>query len=260
MRSDYSIKCDDNPTYSAFLLVAVVNTVLYPIGIPFFFYILIRAREKPWSVIPSSPLYYNFSKLWAYFEVFELFRKLLLTSVVSFVLPGSASQCLFLLVVDILALLILSICRPYLSESDDFLSGTLILVECTIFLIAFLILSEVYETDNYDRGGMMDFAFALVLFALCGFVLLNVISKIPALEAKYQKVTAQLNVFIMDLGIKLPSLKGLDARSRYTMENQDLRHSMTELQGNIIFKKDESCDVELRESAESQRKRKDSET
>ena len=227
MRSDYSIQCNDNPTYSGFLIVAIVNTILYPFGIPLFFYCLIRGRQRPWAAVASSPLHYNFTRSWAYFEVFELFRKLLLTSVVGFVLPSTASQCLFLFLVDILALLVLAVCRPYKSDSDDMLSGALITVECTIFLIAFLIVSDVYSVDNYDREAMLTTSLSLIIVALGVMVPLNVVTKIPSLDKKFHAVLERMGEAVTRLGVPLPSLHGLDARARYS---EDLRReSMMEM-------------------------------
>lgn len=229
MRSDYSVQCNDNNMYSSFLLVSIVNTILYPLGIPTFFYCVIRARNQPWAAIPSAPLHFNFTKTWAYFEVFELFRKLLLTSVVGFVLPATASQCLFLFVVDIFALLILSVCRPYNSDSDDMLSGSLILVECTLFLIAFLTVSDVYLVDKYDRETMMNTALGLVIFALGCLVPLNIIRKIPSLDKKLQGVVGRVQIFFVGLGISLPSLRELDYRNRVSAKTSSVASSKKDI-------------------------------
>lgn len=227
------MQCNENDKYSSFLLVAVINTILYPIGIPVFFYYLIRSRKQTWAAVPSVPLHFNFTRSWAYFEVFELFRKLLLTSVVGFVLPSTASQCLFLFVVDMLALLVLSVCRPYNSDSDDMLSGALITVECTIFLIAFLILSDVYVVDNYDKGAMLNTALVLIIISLCVLVPLNVMTKIPSLDKKLKATVTHFQEIITRWGIALPSIRGLDARARYT---KDIRESMMEMKAVPLFK------------------------
>lgn len=234
MRSDYSIQCNDNPTYSGFLIVAVVNTILYPLGIPLFFYCLIRGRQRPWAAVASSPLHYNFTRSWAYFEVFELFRKLLLTSVVGFVLPSTASQCLFLFLIDISALLVLAVCRPYKSDSDDMLSGALITVECTIFLIAFLIVSEVYSVDNYDKGAMLTTSLTLIIVALGALVPLNVVTKIPSLDKKFHEFLERMGAAAINLGVPLPSLHGLDARARYS---EDMRETIIRLRQDVHAEK-----------------------
>jgi hypothetical protein len=223
MRDDYSVRCDDNPSYSGFLVVAVICVVLYPIGIPVFFYRLIRGRDEDWARVGSISLHSNFLPEWAYFEVFELFRKLLLTSVVAFVMPGTATQVMYLYVVDALALLMLVTCRPYASDPDDFLSAKLVMTECALFFVVFLIVSEVYAADNYSKMGMLNTCFALIIVVLVFFVPMNVAAKVPAVrrlvESWSEIATAQLS----KLGIKATRIWKLDARSRYQQEIEELR-------------------------------------
>ena len=99
-------------------------------------------------------------------------------------------------------------------DSDDMLSGALILVECIIFLIAFLIVSDVYEVDHYDRDELTNTAFFLVVTALAVFVPLNIVTKIPSLDEKAAHLRKRFWHKIDYLGLHVPSLRGLDARSR----------------------------------------------
>jgi hypothetical protein len=239
MRDDYSIRCDGNPSYSGFLIVAVVCVVLYPIGIPVFFYRLIRDRNEDWARVGSKSLHSNFLPEWAYFEVFELFRKLLLTSVVAFVMPGTATQVMYLYVVNALALLMLVTCRPYASGPDDVLSAKLVMTECALFFIVFLIVSEVYSVDNYNKEDMLNTCFALTIVALVFFVPVNVAAKVPAvrrlMESWSEIATAQLS----KLGIKVTRIWTLDARSRYQQENEKLRETIViqEMRHSQVFMK-----------------------
>jgi hypothetical protein len=225
MREDYSVRCDDNPSYSSFLVVAVVCVLLYPIGIPVFFYRLIRGRDEEWARIGSKALHSNFLPEWAYFEVFELFRKLLLTSIVAFVMPGTATQVMYLFAVDMLALLVLVTCRPYASDPDDFLSSALVLTECALFFVVFLIVSEVYIVENYSREGMMNTGLALLILALAFFVPMNAVAKIPSVHHFVESWSAIVTAQLSKLGIKARLVWKLDARSRYQQEIEELRVS-----------------------------------
>jgi hypothetical protein len=102
-----------------------------------------------------------------------------------------------------------------MDDSDDFLSGALIVVECGIFLVAFLILSEVYVTDNYDKGAMMNAVLALIIVALCCFVPFNIVSKVPSLDSKLNRLREIFDVKMMEYGINVPNFAKLDARTRY---------------------------------------------
>jgi hypothetical protein len=229
MREDYSVRCDNNPSYSGFLGVASVCALLYPIGIPMFFYRLIRDRNKDWARVGSNALHMNFLPEWAYFEVFELFRKLMLTSVVAFVMPGTPTQVMYLFIVDMLAMLVLVMCRPYASDPDDFLSSMLVLTECTLFFIVFLILSEVYQLDDYNKGAMMNTCFSLVVLAFTFFVPMSIAAKIPAVHRLIESWSAIVTAQLSKMGIKVTRLWRLDARSRYQQEIEELRESINEI-------------------------------
>jgi hypothetical protein len=226
MRDDYSVRCDGNPTYSGFLVLAVICVFIYPVGIPLFYYVLIRNRHKEWARAGSVSLHSNFLPEWAYFEVFELFRKLLLTSVVAFVMPGTVTQCNYLYSVNIAALLILATCRPYASDADDFLSGVLIFTECAVFYLSSLILSEVYSIDGYSGTGLQTACFVLVLIAFVVFIPMNIASKVPATHRMLESLTEFLSGQASKLGFKVTRFWKLDARSRYEKEVEALRESV----------------------------------
>lgn len=225
MREDYSVRCDNNPTYSSFLVLASFCVVLYPVGIPFFYYFLIRDRNKEWAHVGSTPLHMNFLPEWAYFEVFELVRKLLLTSVVAFVMPGTVTQCNYLFTVNIAALFVLAVCRPYASGPDDFLSGMLIMTECIIFYLASLILSEVYITDGYSNSGLQAACFGLILTATIFFIPMNLAVKLPATHRLLSAFSGYMSNLAAKVGIKATRLWNLDARTRYEKEVEAMRES-----------------------------------
>jgi hypothetical protein len=243
MREDYSVRCDDNPSYSGFLVVAVVCVLLYPVGIPVFFYRLIRGRDEDWARVGSKSLHSNFLPEWAYFEVFELFRKLLLTSVVAFVMPGTATQVMYLFAVDVVALLVLATCRPYASDPDDFLSSMLVLTECALFFMVFLLVSEVYTVDNYSKEGMLNTCFSLVVLAFAFFVPMNVAAKIPSVHRQVESWSAMVTAQLSRLGIKVTRVWTLDARSRYQQEIEELRESINEIRLSQVHADAEGLDV-----------------
>ena len=75
-------------------------------------------------------------------------------------------MALYLFIVDSVALLILNNFKPYKSNSDNCLSILLVTVECCVFLSAFLLLSGVTETDNYNEDSMFSALFAIVLTSI----------------------------------------------------------------------------------------------
>jgi hypothetical protein len=232
MREDYSVRCDNNQSYSGFLVVAVVCVLLYPIGIPLFFYRLIRDRDEEWARTGSKALHMNFLPEWAYFEVFELFRKLMLTSIVAFVVPGTATQVMYLFAVDMIALLVLVACRPYASDPDDFLSVVLVLTECTLFFMAFLIVSEVYTAENYSKAGMFNTCLSLIILALAFFVPMNLVAKIPSVHRLVESWSGIVTVQLSKLGIKVSSIRKLDVPSQ--QEIKELPESIIKITATDI--------------------------
>jgi hypothetical protein len=210
--------------------------LLYPVGIPVFYYVLIRDRDKEWARVGSTPLHSNFLPEWAYFEVFELFRKLLLTSVVAFVMPGTSTQCNYVFIVDVAVLLILSTCRPYASDPDDFLSRILIFTECVVFYLISIIASGVYAADHYDKSSLIAACVTLILTALLCFIPMNLASKIPSTRRLLESLTQYVSRQASKLGIKVTRVWKLDARSRYEQEVETLRESIalrnSEISGN----------------------------
>lgn len=128
LRGDYSLSCQSD-TYRASKIVAIIGIVFIPLGVPLFFTALIYHRHSPWLRQPSFFLHGNFLPRWRYYEVLDLVRKLMLTSIAPYVGEvDSTTQCLFLLVVDTASLVLLAFSKPYQNSRDDFLS--LVLGEC----------------------------------------------------------------------------------------------------------------------------------
>lgn len=217
LRMDYNTNCNSEE-YNSYLIFAVISAILYPIGIPLFFYFLIRNRNEPWAMFPANTLCLNFAEYWAYFEVVELFRKFLLTSVLEFVAPGKASQALFITAINFIALLILAVCRPYSRNTDDFLSGVIIFIECIIFSIALLIISGVSANDNYNEDTLMHICFALVLLVLCFFVPINAFSKIPVTREKIEALQNMFSSMFRRVGLNINDISELDCRTRLTRQ------------------------------------------
>ena len=249
LRGDYAVRCDNNDMYSSFVLVASINVTLYLIGVPAFFYSLIKRRNEEWAKAPSQPLHSNFIEEWAYYEVFELFRKILLVSIVAFVIPDSATQCLYLFLINTGALLILSFARPYISDSDDLLSAVMISTECFVFLVAFLIVSDVSSTDNYNRESLMNAVLAMVIVVFVFFVPLNIMSKIPSISYRLNHFAARIKDYLQTHGIYVPTVGGLDARSRFEKEVFELRLSLDEARNSIalpVLKKSTVQDLSIK--------------
>jgi hypothetical protein len=170
LRSDYSVDCE-SPSYQSFKALAIFGILLFPVGIPLLFFTLIRYRRHPLIVDCAKILYGNFDKSWKYFEVYDLIRKLLLTSILLFIgTPDSPSRCLYLLIIDLISLNIISYCQPYFYFYDNFLATTFIVIEIMAFLIGLVITSEIYKSENYNYSAMFT---TLIIMILTSVVLIT---------------------------------------------------------------------------------------
>ena len=89
---------------------------------------VIKFKHLPQLIFPATLLYSNYNDEWIYFEVYDLIRKLLLTSAALHVAsPNTSTLCIYLLVVDTMALIILAYCKPYVNKLDNILSVSFIL-------------------------------------------------------------------------------------------------------------------------------------
>lgn len=232
-RGNYSIDCETDQ-YKFYSVIAAINLALWLCGIPAFFYYLIRHRDESWAAIGSLPLHANFTPDLAYYEVFELLRKTLLIAVVQFVFPNTSTQCIYLLAVDMSALLVLSISRPYLADPDDFLSGVLILIECILFFVAFLIMSNVHSSENFSESSLMDFSVSLIILALFVFVPFNIAQKLTWIRQYFSEWHELFNEILSKTGLKYFVVQGFSARSRYVAETEELLETVQVLRSSMV--------------------------
>ena len=206
LRTDYSVDCNAD-AYNSYVAVGVIGTLFYPIGIPLFFYFVIRHRQHPLLLNPAKLLYENFALEWMYFEVYDLIRKLLLTSIMPFVAPpDSPSQCLFLLIVDMVALVLLAYSRPYANQNDDFLSGVLVAIECGLFLLALVIVSGISDEDGYDEMALYNSAFVILVVSLTVMVPYTLAMKFTYFRSRMHSLMSKLSSLASKVGISLPDL------------------------------------------------------
>jgi hypothetical protein len=206
LRADYSLNCESD-LYARSIVIGAFGTILYPIGIPVLFYHVIKNRTHPLLDNPAKLLYDNFAVEWVYYEVYDLVRKLLLTSVVPFVAPpDSPSQCLFLLLVDMMALVILAYSRPYANTNDDFLSGVLISIECGLFLLALVVVSGIADEDHYNELAMYNTTFVVLLVSLIVVVPYTLAMKFTFFKSRSDRLMSKLSELANSIGISLPDL------------------------------------------------------
>lgn len=161
LRSDYRIVCN-SPRHKGFQLYAGVMIVLYPIGIPLFYVFLLlqkrtllandagcggRGQQQPFSSLwkPYRPSAF-------YYEVVECGRRILLTGVVVFMYPDTATQIALTLVITFMFVVVSEGMCPYASRWERwvFRAGNVI-VFVSVY-IALLIKVDMFAESDRNRS------------------------------------------------------------------------------------------------------------
>lgn len=184
LRVDYDVNCETD-TYRSYSILAGCGVIIYSLGIPLLFAVVILYRKHPLLQTPSELLYANYKRNYCYFEIFQIFRKFMLTSVLIWVSePGQPTMALYLLVVDAFALVVLALLCPYKSDCDNALSMILVSAECSLFLVAFIVLSGVSEVDNYSEHNMYSTLYVIVVASIVIAVPLSFALKFEAVSRR----------------------------------------------------------------------------
>ena len=133
LTTDLTVQCYTS-TWTSFTYASLLLILIYPIGIPIFFFSILRVNQtqlrQPRIRAQLGFLYAGYRGECWWFEIAESIHKLTLTSVLAFLPPaaqrptGMGVCCLYFLVV-------LTV-NPYLSSFDDLLA---LYSECEIFLL-----------------------------------------------------------------------------------------------------------------------------
>lgn len=126
LRADYSLTCSGT-RYAAFKAYAILMACVYPIGIPLFVaWWLFRHRKDLGEPDRDVRVHLEpFSDVWAaykpsrfFFEVVEFARRLTLTGIAVFVLPGSAAQIAIVLLLAVVFLFVSESLSPFKEKID----------------------------------------------------------------------------------------------------------------------------------------------
>jgi hypothetical protein len=167
LRADFSIVCGEG-AYPSYAALAGIFTVLYPIGIPaFFFGMLYKYRyrlDETGIRAQLGFLYDAYTRDMWWFEMLDLGHKLLATSAIAF-LPETyqmpAGLC-----ITVAYLLVILIRRPYLRKGDDRLH---LVAQSAIVL--FLLAGHTFNHyDNQYVDELTDWIITASLFGVFAFV------------------------------------------------------------------------------------------
>jgi hypothetical protein len=122
LTADLTLKCYTSE-YTMYFLMALGAVLVYPIGIPLFYGVILFQRRHKFHLEETQYTYgflydqYEYDK-W-YYEIVELLRKLALTGTVTFFFEGSISQISTALLISCIFLMIHIHLQAYYYNDDD---------------------------------------------------------------------------------------------------------------------------------------------
>jgi hypothetical protein len=166
--TDLRVACWTN-IWTFFAVISFFLVLVYPIGIPFFFWKQLYANRnrlhRPDVKARLGFLYAGYQYDYWYFELVDMAHKLLLSAGLAFLpveiqLPGG-------MVVACLYMMILLYCKPYARQSDDSLHQ---LVQCE--LIIFLMVGwTIYNMPSAELSDRDDAAMGVLLIGVCALLI-----------------------------------------------------------------------------------------
>jgi len=168
--NDFKVQCY-KAEWRYWSKVAGLMIIIYPIGIPvFFFFMLFRYRDRLSEVGVRAQLgflYDAYPRYMWWFEMADMSHKLLVTSVIAFIQPYSAQLPVAMLIV-LSYLLAILIGKPYLRKSDDRLH-LVAQLEILLFLVAGNITVHNPISPTAKFGRVMSAILIAMLFILIGY-------------------------------------------------------------------------------------------
>lgn len=180
LRADYRIECDSSE-HKAFQVYAGFMVVLYAVGIPALYGVLLfRDREilrhdqvnrvDTARVTSTSDLWGPYKPAAFYYEVIECGRRILLAGVVVFIYPNTAAQLAVTLLIAFVFVVISEGLAPYTSRWDTWLSRMGHAVVFVSMYVALLLKVDVSD----ERGGSQK-VFEVVLVATHACMILVIV-------------------------------------------------------------------------------------
>ncbi len=234
LRIDMSISCDAEE-YRGWMWFAIVMIIIYPIGIPLFYFLCLYqvrdaisnralSTETSRKVIEQSEeegkakaalafLWSAYEPCFWYWEIIETFRRIMLTAVLSILAPGSSKQNVFGIVLTFLFTKLYGFYQPYLEDNDDLLAD---LGQVQIFFTFFATLIFSQHILNPQLNAMVSSLLVTInlLVILVGFYfeLLNNEASQPIVEPlkrlfEFNKRTSGYACDALELAIMESSLE-----------------------------------------------------
>ena len=188
LQTDVTISCDA-PERATWLVVASFGVLIYVVGVPVVYIVSlwrvrehINPRNNP-AHVPDKRKYSTvlflteiYKREYYYWEVVELIRKLIQTSLIVFLLNGSVMQMIIMIVVAMVFVQTLNEVKPYISEQANRLAS---IAQWEILIVSFLgllmkvDLTNLDSTFEYDKQSLLTGFLVLACFMAPAFAVVQ---------------------------------------------------------------------------------------
>jgi hypothetical protein len=159
--ADLTIDCTDNKYLFHLIFIVVPTLVLYPLGVPLgFFFLLNQAKLSVTWTKRLSFMFTTYKEEYWWFECYDLLRKLFVTGVIIFVMPGTIVQIAVACMMHCIGCMVHFSTYPYESRADNSL-GSIALSQ--ILLTTFLGLLLKVDAGNEEGADPAAGEFLIIL-------------------------------------------------------------------------------------------------
>ena len=179
LRADFTIVCD-SPKHKAFQIYAGFMVMIYPIGIPALYAVLLfsnhhvlrdeQGREESTIARLTSDLWKPYKPHRFYYEVIECGRRILLAGVVVFIYPNTAAQIAATLAIATVFIFVSEAMAPYHSQWDAWISRSGHAIVFVTIYVALLLKVDVSGENTSSQK-----TFEVVIVAGHGCMILAVV-------------------------------------------------------------------------------------
>ncbi len=169
IRNDYSTNCESE-AYNRYSVAAILGLLVCSLGIPVFFYFVIRNSNSPTFSKAAEYLSAGVKRSCKYFEVVNILRKFILVSCSAVISEYLYSQFLFMLGINILFLIFVINAQPYVRLLDGCICQLALVTECFVFIIFQIYSSAMDDANNMSDSGLRSSVLSTVLIVFISFV------------------------------------------------------------------------------------------
>ena len=126
LRVDYAVDCNDPDAYDPVKRIALAGIIVYPIGVPVMYFLLLHsARHAIITQHPSelsrslSILHQNLEPRFYWWELAEIFKKLFIVGFSALIRPGESIQLIIGATFTFSFMLLGAACKPFVLDEDD---------------------------------------------------------------------------------------------------------------------------------------------